>query len=299
MNSNTTYIFSYNRDLYYFDMNSLNYLYQFILKAKNFKLYLFLLSEAKISNSNGFNTFYFLMNQLNLNLDFLIISLKKLIKVNLVSLFFNPIKNVVVIKFKKPLSYQEFVENKNLYHYFFESNNDYYLNYVKKIFSYDDNLITKNFKEIKISNQNNLNLKNNFSNEKLNKLIAQNNKFIQLNNTDNFIYFEMIKNEAILEMEKEIILNLKNILSQGPLNCLLEYVYKKNNQQLNQNYILKIANSMAKKNINTTLSAMNFLRNAYNSITNSNNLSFSFDNDLKKVSNQNNDKELFNLISKI
>ena len=231
MNSNTTYFFSFNNNLYHFDMNVLNYLYQFILKNEDFKLYLFLLSEAKLNNFSENNSFYFLINQINLNLKFLMNSLRKLISVNLISLFFDEIKNIAIIKFKTPLSYQEFIKNKKLYHDFLEFNNDYYLNYVKKIFLNSTYPIAKNFKEITLNNQENINIKNNSSN--LNKMIIQNNKFIQLNDTDNFTYYKLIKNKEILDIEKEIILNLKNILSQGPLNCLLEYIYKKNNCDLN------------------------------------------------------------------
>lgn len=59
---------------------------------------------------------------------------------------------------------------------------------------------------------------------------------------------------------------------------------------------------MNKKNINSTIKAMEFLRNAYKSKVNNNLISFQFNdnlNKLKKVSNQVNDKEMINLISKI
>ena len=56
---------------------------------------------------------------------------------------------------------------------------------------------------------------------------------------------------------------LKYKLNNGVINCLLDYVYFKNDQRLTINYILKIASSLAKRNIETVSGAMLYLKQSY------------------------------------
>ena len=103
------------------------------------------------------------------------------------------------------------------------------------------------------------------------KLVAKNN-VKDINNTLALMqnkspeeYLITLTNQAPTIKLQQILTTLTNDfhLNNAIINCLLEYVWFKNNKRLEPNYIIKIAKTFQEHNINTIDSALNHLKLAY------------------------------------
>ncbi|PTD31694.1 DnaD domain protein [Mycoplasma leachii] len=94
-------------------------------------------------------------------------------------------------------------------------------------------------------------------------------KLIELINKTNWFEYSKQKYDIDLSKYTTVFENIKNnyCLSNGIINCLIDFSYKKNNGQIIVKYIAKIAKTLFDKNINTTLKVMQFLKNIQNKTT--------------------------------
>lgn len=78
-------------------------------------------------------------------------------------------------------------------------------------------------------------------------------------------YFVLLKEKDLTSQEVEIIRDLlvSYKLTNEVVNCLIEYVWFKNNRRIERNYITKIASTLNSLNINSVEQAMEYLKKAY------------------------------------
>lgn len=78
-------------------------------------------------------------------------------------------------------------------------------------------------------------------------------------------YFTLLKEKELTSQEVEIIRDLivSYKLTNEVVNCLIEYVWFKNNSRIERNYITKIASTLNALNINCAEQAMEYLKKAY------------------------------------
>lgn len=80
------------------------------------------------------------------------------------------------------------------------------------------------------------------------------------------IYFQLLKGGKVLSTtDKEILKNLLSVirLNNGVINCLLEYVYFKNNKRMELKYINSIAETLKKLAITKIADAMEYLKTSF------------------------------------
>ncbi|ABC01221.1 DnaD domain protein [Mycoplasma capricolum] len=94
-------------------------------------------------------------------------------------------------------------------------------------------------------------------------------ELIELINKTNWFEYSKQKYDIDLSKYTTVFENIKHqyCLSNGIINCLIDFSYKKNNGQIIVKYIAKIAKTLFDKNINTTLKVMQFLKNIQNKTT--------------------------------
>ncbi|WFQ90027.1 DnaD domain protein [Mycoplasma feriruminatoris] len=95
------------------------------------------------------------------------------------------------------------------------------------------------------------------------KQTNKNQELIDLINQTNWSEYSKQKYDIDLTSYTSVFENIKQnyCLSNGIINCLIDFSYKKNNGQIIVNYIAKIAKTLFEKNINTTFKVMQFLKN--------------------------------------
>ncbi|WFQ91669.1 Replication initiation and membrane attachment protein [Mycoplasma feriruminatoris] len=94
------------------------------------------------------------------------------------------------------------------------------------------------------------------------KQTNKNQELIDLINQTNWSEYSKQKYDIDLTSYTSVFENIKQnyCLSNGIINCLIDFSYKKNNGQIIVNYIAKIAKTLFEKNINTTFKVMQFLK---------------------------------------
>ncbi|WP_181256854.1 DnaD domain protein, partial [Mycoplasma mycoides] len=181
---------------------------------------------------NSFNTYLKKLNQL-INVDYVLNSLKDK-DIDLDFIQQSTLKSLYDLLTIKKLSEDQIIYLITNSYDFINKNID--LNIFKKLLI---NLITKK--------------ETNFDNKELLDLINQ----------TTWSEYSKKKYDIDLSSYTTVFENIKQnyCLSNGIINCLIDFSYKKNNGQIIVKYIAKIAKTLFDKNINTTLKVMQFLKN--------------------------------------
>ncbi|QVK02562.1 DnaD domain protein [Mycoplasma mycoides] len=181
---------------------------------------------------NSFNTYLKKINQL-INVDYVLNSLKDK-NIDLDFIQQSNLKSLYDLLTIKKLSEDQIIYLITNSYDFINKNID--INIFKKLLI---NLITKK--------------ETNFDNKELLDLINQ----------TTWSEYSKKKYDIDLSSYTTVFENIKQnyCLSNGIINCLIDFSYKKNNGQIIVKYIAKIAKTLFDKNINTTLKVMQFLKN--------------------------------------
>ncbi len=278
INNETSYFIVFENNNYCINENYLNFIYKPIIGSDSYSLYrtLFLNKEVFIDKKNY--TIDDLKIFTNMKINSIKKSIKKLEAISLIETFFNKDDNEIFFKLITPNNYENFILNKKFKKLLKKKTNKYYLNILKKLFSLskieDDNRYKKfinishefdekifDDKKFDINSVKNIYLKDNKQ-----KIIDL--KLQEMNKYSTYEYFSMLKGNNLNKNEIDIVVNLNKKLSKSVSNCLLEYVYLKNNKFIKKLYIMKIASSMSELNIDNSKDAMKYLKQAYNASKN-------------------------------
>lgn len=277
-------------------------LYQPIIGLHASNLFLTLITEKKLTNRINLDfNHQRLMTLLNIDNIELSLAIENLEDNNLLVTYFCKESNSYIYNLKKPLNAKVFFNNEKLNTKLkeklntlnFEKQKFYFLNYEPEIT--EDYVNITNNKTSKVSvgsflneiNNNNfsekekmLNFKiynknNNLMHNKSNLTINTNFKITNNNNLQNAIsimqsnsceqYISNLTKKPITAKLQKILntLLLEFNLSSEVINCLIEYVWFKNNKRLEPNYILKIGQTFKENNIDNIEDALTHLKLAY------------------------------------
>ncbi len=305
MNLATTYIINSDKLNFYKYQNLINLLYKPIIGNLTFSIYFTILSSGDISASlkNQQISVQYICDSNRCEFEEFLDSIKQLQFLNLLKIYFSKNKNNLFFEFLSPLTVNEFWENTEYKKIFLEKASDYNLTIVQELLNQKVDLtdyceITSNSKNEIMNEEETLpfnEVVNNISivdksiaselDIKIEPQDLKSLKIKQLKELTSEEYLKILKEKEITKSEKNIIITLREKLQDEVINCLLEYVFVKNNKYIKKSYITKIANTLEEIDISTAEQAMEYLSNAYQAAKQfSNQENKSVNNDIKVVS---------------